>query len=309
MKKEGAQLLAEIVELLSSDDGNLTNALLKTKVVLRQLGSREPAEWVDRELNGYDDASELPPYRVIPAVVKGNLANPAYRYSGHPIPTGHLTKEQRQRLEQVKLGQSLAALEQMAMRSKDALTSPIPMEFNHYLGKSLAGGYQVQHAWCEISAHDIKAVLVQVRSRLLDFLLELQERTGDARTQSELKSRAAEVDTQGLFNKAIFGSHTTIIVGNHNTQNVHTAIQQGDLEELVKVLLSIGLAQTDIDQFQEALKADKASQGEVTWTGKVGGWVASLMGKAATRAVDVGVDTVAQKVVPAVASYLGLPAI
>ena len=73
---------------------------------------------------------------------------------------------------------------------------------------------------CEISTHDIKSIIVNVRSRLLDFLLELRDKIGEGATDANIKEKARSFDATSLFNYAIFGSNTTIIVGNQNTQTV-----------------------------------------------------------------------------------------
>lgn len=59
-------LLDEIIGLLNSEQGSLTDALLKTKVLLHQIAKKELAGWVNNELNGYADGTDLPPYRVLP---------------------------------------------------------------------------------------------------------------------------------------------------------------------------------------------------------------------------------------------------
>ena len=46
------RLLDEIIELLSDRKGSLTDALLKTKVLMHKIGHQELAEWVNNELNG-----------------------------------------------------------------------------------------------------------------------------------------------------------------------------------------------------------------------------------------------------------------
>lgn len=46
------KLLNEIIDALSSQDSSLTDALLKTKVLLHKIGHKELVEWVNRELNG-----------------------------------------------------------------------------------------------------------------------------------------------------------------------------------------------------------------------------------------------------------------
>ncbi|WP_198013356.1 MULTISPECIES: hypothetical protein [unclassified Psychrobacter] len=63
------KLVDEIIEILSSDNGILSNALIKTKVLLHKMGHKELVMWVNKELNGYSQDDELPDYRIIPAQV------------------------------------------------------------------------------------------------------------------------------------------------------------------------------------------------------------------------------------------------
>jgi hypothetical protein len=48
-------LLDDIIAILSDSKGSLTDALLKTKVLLHQIGKKELAAWVTNELSDYPD--------------------------------------------------------------------------------------------------------------------------------------------------------------------------------------------------------------------------------------------------------------
>lgn len=61
------KIVDETIELLSSSNGILTDALIKTKVLLHKIGHKELVIWVNKELNGYNKNDELPSYRIIPA--------------------------------------------------------------------------------------------------------------------------------------------------------------------------------------------------------------------------------------------------
>ncbi len=63
------KLIDEIIEILSSSDGNLTDALIKTKIVLHKIGHKELIDWVNSELNGYPNEDQVPPYRILRAQV------------------------------------------------------------------------------------------------------------------------------------------------------------------------------------------------------------------------------------------------
>ncbi len=105
------KLLDEIIEILSSESTPLTEALLKTKVLLHTIGHKELAVWVNNELNGYRDTDTLPPYRALRGQILANISNAAWRATARPLPLGHLNETQRGNLETIPLRQSLAVLE------------------------------------------------------------------------------------------------------------------------------------------------------------------------------------------------------
>ena len=100
-------LLDEIIELLGDESGSLADALLKTKILLHQIGRKELVQWVNNELNGYPDDSDVPSYRIVPSHVVGNVSNLAWRSASQPLPIQHLDKEYRAHLEKAELRQSL----------------------------------------------------------------------------------------------------------------------------------------------------------------------------------------------------------
>ena len=105
------KLVDEIIEILSSDNGILSNALIKTKVLLHKMGHKELVMWVNKELNGYSQDDELPDYRIIPAQVRVSATNGAYTVNSHPIPMNHLDREFKHSLEEAKIDYSLATIE------------------------------------------------------------------------------------------------------------------------------------------------------------------------------------------------------
>lgn len=230
------KLLNEIIEMLSSEGSSLSGALLKTKVLLHKIGHKELVEWVNYELNGYPDKDSLPPYRLLQAQVLVNASNIAYQVTAHPIPLGHLDPELRDSFETARMGQSLAVLEKFLEKPDMHLMSDIPMEANGLLGQGLASGYRIQRAWSQISAENVAQILVQVRSRLLDFVLELSAQLHDELSEEEIRQRGDTIDAANLFNNAIFGDNATILVGTGNRQTVSNAAAKGDFEALSKML-------------------------------------------------------------------------
>ena len=286
-------LLQEIIATLSSQSDSLTDALLKTKVLLHKIGHKELSEWVNNELNGYSDTDNVPAYRVLPAQVLANLANRAYHINSHPIPLNHLSNEQREPLETVMMKQSLAILEKLVEKEGGHLQAPIPMEANGLLGKTLGNGYIIQQAWCQIGQADVALIFVQVRSRLLDFLLELQGQLGDNVSEQEIKKQAGSFDASGLFNNAIFGNNTTIVVGSHNHQEVSNTSVKGDFNALANELRQHGIRETDISALGEAINTDSETTeiAEEKYGPSVKIWLKNMLSKVidASWQIDLGV--------------------
>jgi hypothetical protein len=232
-------LLNEIIELLGSNQSSLTDALLKTKILLHQIGKKDLVEWVNNELTGYADGANVPPYRVISSHVQANLSHPRARYRGHPIPIGHLKEEEQEILQKSPMPQSLAVLEDLvrAGTGGQSFGRPLPMEMNSLLGQQLGNFFVVEQAWCEISVSDIAGIFVHVRSRLLDFLLELKDTVGDTTTESELREKTKSLDAHSMFNNAIFGSNTMILVGDRSSITATQTISGHELAEGVRKLV------------------------------------------------------------------------
>jgi len=223
------KLISEIIEILSSDKPNITNALIKTKVLLYRLGQKSLIGWVNSELNGYKKDDDLPPYRILPCTVLANASNMAWQVSSHPIPTAHLEKKFRERIEQSKFYQSIGVLEELANSEGDKIMIRIPMEWNSLLNEGLGNGFRISSAWSEVSKTSLIQTLVEVRSRLLDFMLELSNEFADDMTDEEVKEKSRSVDPVSIFHNAMFGDNTTIVVGDMDK----SAIQQGGAQAVM----------------------------------------------------------------------------
>ncbi|PLX61566.1 hypothetical protein [Sedimenticola selenatireducens] len=169
-------LINTIIEILSSEKPNLTDALIKTKVLLHKLGEKQLIEWVNHELDGYGGVKDLPDYRVVGSIVKANIMNAAYSANEVDVPVYHLEDDIRDSLERSEFRQGISAIEDLANSEGDSVQRPISHALYGLLSVKFASGYKVQSAWCEIPKYTLIQILTQVRSRLLDFLLELSEK-------------------------------------------------------------------------------------------------------------------------------------
>ena len=178
------------------------------------------------------------------------------------------------------------------------------MECNGQLSEGLSNGFKVERAWCQSPIHDVKGVLTQVRSRLLDFALELKEQFGDIDDGESMKEKAANFDATGLFKNAIFGSNTTILPGHHNSQQVHGASVTNDLGALISQLSALGVPLDEVEKLKEAVEADQAAEGKASFDGETGRWLTGLLSRAAKGGLSVGIDVVSSTVSKLLTNYM-----
>ena len=140
------KLLDDVIALLSDPSGSLTDALLKTKVLMHAIGHKELAEWVNAELNGYSQDKPVPKYRVIGTRVMGVIQNCHMIYKGQALPTAHLPDEVQTLLQKYELRESISVLEQFASKTDEHLSLPVMPELYGELGKPYEGAWIVK-AW------------------------------------------------------------------------------------------------------------------------------------------------------------------
>lgn len=207
------------------------------------------------------------------------------------------------------MSQSLAVLEKLVASDGESLQSPIDMEFNPLLGQRLGEGYAIQRAWSSISKADMAQIFVQVRSRLLDFVLGLKDQLGDDVPEQEIKQRTDAIDASSLFKNAIFGDNTTIVVGDNNSQSIHNVIVKGDFNTLVTHLSEAGVQSANITELEQAIEQDKATpEVKAKQLGpSVKAWLKSMLSKAVDASWNIELGVASSLLASALQKFYGWP--
>ncbi|MGZ5198270.1 MAG: AbiTii domain-containing protein [Telluria sp.] len=286
------KLLVEIVALLSDQKGSLTDALLKTKVLMHAIGHKELAEWVNDELSGYPSGKPVPSYRVVGSRVVGTLQSVVMIYHDQTLPTGHLSEKIRKYLHEHEMRDSISVLEQYAADPDKHLMTPVQPELYASIGEALSSGIWVSNAWMQMEPTQIMHALTEIRSRLLDFALELRDKLGDI-NEPEAKEAAKDIDAPAMFAHAVFGDNAVIVVGDRNTTTVRNVVKKGDFASLAHVLKSKGVADVDIGALQAAIEEDQAAPEPVQsgFGSAVKNWMSRMMSKAieASWQIELGI--------------------
>lgn len=297
------KILDEIIDLLSDEKGSLTAALLKTKVLMHSIGHAELAEWVNDELSGYPKDKPVPPYRVVGGRVAGNIQSMVMIQSNVNLPTMHLPKKLKDWLENHELREAMAVMEEMAQtKAGTSLHMPLSPEIGAQIDKAM-DGYWVQKCWVEMQPWQIKNGINQVRSRLLDFALNLRDKLGGVEEQ-EVKVAAQKNDVPAMFHGAVFGDHAVVVIGDRNQTEISNVVKKGDFESLASLLVKNKVVEADVLDLKEAIAADgeplHAQYGE-----RVKAWVGKMMGKALDGSWAIGIGAAGTLLAEALKAFFG----
>ena len=103
-------LLREIQLAATDNNIDISTVLRKSKMLAVRLRSSEFEDWVNRELNGYSEASDLPPYRVVSAPAQAHLRDAFKDWNGAPVMASLLPEKLRWRAEICHLTQPIASI-------------------------------------------------------------------------------------------------------------------------------------------------------------------------------------------------------
>jgi hypothetical protein len=273
-------------------------------VVLHKIGHQELVEWVNDELNGYPQEKDVPAYRVIPARMVGNLQNAAYILSNQTLPISHLSEEERKHFSANEMRESIRVLEEFAIKPNGHLIHPIAPELYSKLSEAIQGGW-VSNAWIQMEPTQIMNALVEVRSRLLDFALNLQDKLGDTENDAEAKKVAQTFDAKAMFQNTVIGDNATFILGDHNETTIKNSVKKGDFRSLASMLKGYGVNDNDINSLETSISQDiGAVDVEKRLFGpSVKGWMSKMLEKAINASWNIELGVAAGLLTNALQAY------
>ena len=275
-------LLDEIRTDLVNESATLSNTLRKAKILASAIGLPEFREWVDFELNGYTDKDKVPNYRSFRPNNLGTFFGPFQSGARNvPIPTYSLPSHVRDFAENLFLFEGVGVLEGMLAERSGPLQKKWPPEYVILAQQSIemSGGMVLVDAHQPIPAHTISGVLDNVKSKLLDFILGLQE--SDVTSESLDNGTIEPEIARNLFNIHIYGDNNVVASG-ENVNQTANPVQKGDIGSLIKYLSGLNVECDDLHELEEAVSQEThASNGE--FGPKVHAWMGRMITKAASR--------------------------
>lgn len=161
-----AAIVPELVNMATDPAVSTADLLRKALVVARRLAVPDLVDWIDGELNGYNMGNDIPDYRLLRGQLKA--LNPI----NGPIPLMMPTAESAEHLTLTRVRQSVPELVQLS-QSKQGLFSFFPADLEHRL---MQGMEVPMRPAISLSTVQIHGIVEKVRSRILEWALDLEER-------------------------------------------------------------------------------------------------------------------------------------
>lgn len=300
-------LLQEIQRDAADDRVSVASLLRKCQILAGRLRAEEFASWVRSELAGYSDVDPLPPYRArIRGRVIGNVANMAYRHTNATLGETMIPEEFREDFLYAELRQPVAELQEL-VASEHQPSRPLPPELYPLMSRNLDGGYHVTSAHVEFSRPAFVAVLDGIRSRALEFALQIEALNPAAGESSPAEPPPIPAaDVHGAFTNTIYAQSVNVAQASSGVSQTTINVGSNDWNALRSVLLDAGVTEEEVADLKGAIDEDGTDGRADTLGAKVSEWLGRVTGRLARTGGAVAAGVAAHLIARAIAAYYGL---
>jgi len=285
-------VLDDLIAGASAEDRSVSTLLRQVKVLASRLKTLQLAEWVDHELLGYPDPAQLPKYRgPFDAEVLGYFSGPSGQVlKNAAIPPVSFPAEYREgMLFKITFPQPIAEIESLS-KSKGPLEVAWPADALALANSMILGG-QVQiyegmgilHAWQRVSQSQLMAIIDNVRTRILELALSIEEVAPEAGQKGAAPPDADRL--QQIIMNVYGGTPNIAVASSHVSQSVQLP-SPGDRIALFSVLAELGVEAGELHELQDLLDHEEA----VDMAGEMNLETSSWVGRVVTRLSSASVD-------------------
>lgn len=280
----------DIVQKIQTDvlepEAKLSSILLAAKVLAHRLNNPEFINWVKWEVDGYRRSDELPDYRTFVPPSKGTFRSRYSIVNNQMIPVALIPDKWLQdRVMKFPVSQGVRSIEELANHPKQEIHFAWPNELVQLLNKQEMFDMYCVEAFFVLNPHQFAQILDTVRSRLLDFVLEIGDLNWDIGQTPPPNDQIQHLVEVKIFNNPQGGNMSVFDQRGQNVNyqynaagdiNIEAVQNEADLiEELGKLKLEIekakmgGAIDEDVAidaeyQVQKAIQAAKKSKPDKT---------------------------------------------
>jgi len=201
-------LLREIQNAAVDASVPIATLLRKCKILAARLGNDQFKAWIDSELSGYSSEENLPAYRIVRVNSKGHFSGPFQSgLRNADIPMTCMPEKLRDNLSYTYLTSAAAALEDIIERCEGGvLSEPWNPDIVAHFGGEIYEGIACMQAWKVIPISAVVSAVDTIRTRVLNFALEIEEAAPAAGEAPPNTIPLPQDRVQQIFNTNIYGT-------------------------------------------------------------------------------------------------------
>lgn len=272
------------------------------QVVARRVGARQIEAWTRSEISGYPNRQDLPDYRKPNATVRGLYTGPM---QSSVLQTLTVRPPRLEHHWTAWLQQPLAELQALA-GSVDEGEPQIAWPAGAVRAYRDSGVFGINmfvlfEVHTVITRQALRGVVDVVRSRALDFALDLQEQFPEAGEKGgpTVATTPALAQTIGSLTVNITGHGTNLGLG--ATVSQQSSVQVGDRDALRQAATEAGLTDDDAEEFVAAVEEERDPEGPRTRS-----VLDRVRSGAITAGASIGAGAAGDLLAAAVSQFLGL---
>lgn len=237
----------------------IATLLRRALILARRLDYSPIGEWAQRELEGYPKEAELPPYRAYRScrVVGDFNGVGGSRMTNQPLPSSVVDEGHRRGLFGFELRGGVSQYEALADTGDD-LAFPWAMDVVAHYQMQFIEGWGLADARRVVSAGEIRELIDAVRTRLLNFTLEIEAANPDAGEATGGGQPIPLQEVRSAFQVHVMGNHNIInAAGGDATQEI--SFEDGRWDELRQTLEGLGVPDDEVAGLKAALQDDAST--------------------------------------------------
>jgi hypothetical protein len=201
-------ILQDIQAKAINPETNITNLLRMCMILAVRLRNEELRKWVSQELNGYEPSTDLPDYRIVKCSSFGTFTDGYAVWNNLGISTFNVPENFHSYIHTQYFRQGIEVLSYMVSHAEEGsikfgwekMAAFIIAKYNYPESECL-------EAYRLVSVSVIAAIIDTVKTRILEFALEIEKEDPNAgETSGEMPRITAERSTN-IFNTTIMANH------------------------------------------------------------------------------------------------------
>lgn len=289
-------IVIKLQEMSSDENIPITKLIRKALIVASKLNLSDFLEWIEKEINGYDEVSEIPEYRNVTGEVKAiNPNNGIWKPLLWPnAPEGVYNRKIKQKISEIEYN----------YKSADGiLVVPFPQGQIQFFIKN----FKVPSPpYLIINKATLAGILESVKDIILKWSLKLEKEGifGEDMVFSEEEQEKA-INNQQIRIENFYGVFGSNIKGTIY-QEISLSVRKADLKDLLDYLKSKGIGEEDLKELKEAIKISLKPTQKDKFSKEISNWIGKMTAKASEGIWKIRINAATSILITALNRYFGL---